>query len=132
MARNYRKEYDNAYIAGLIDGEGCIRLSKKKGKIQDFYYHPVIEINITNEAVIDYMILMCGGKKYIKHWDNHYKTVYRWVLNKKEDIIELLRDIEPFCIIKAGQVKLLLRALYEQPVCFPLIFERLKEEKKHG
>lgn len=128
--RNYRKEY----VAGLIDGEGCIRLSRKKGKVDKDYFHPVIEVNMTNEEVIQYLFENVGGNMYIKEWDDStgYKTVYRWTLNKKDEVEQFLKEILPFSIVKRTQIIELLKlsgSSYEEKL---FIFDELKRLKQYG
>lgn len=126
--------FNPAYVAGLIDGEGCIRLTKKKGKVDKDYYHPIIEVNMTNEAVIDYLFEKVGGNKYTKEWNNGegYKTVYRWTLNKKIEVEKFLITIQPYSIVKQTQIIELLKlsiASYQDKV---IMFEELKRLKQYG
>ena len=50
---NRLSELDRAYIAGLIDGEGCIRIGRVGPERITFY--PSISIGMTNREVIEWL-----------------------------------------------------------------------------
>ena len=61
-------EIDLAYCAGLIDGEGCIRIKRTKayrcqGKVTQGY-HAAIQIRMVDEAAIRFVAETLGGWYY--------------------------------------------------------------------
>lgn len=94
------------YIAGLFDGEGCVRIHKKI-KANTITYSPLVEMNITNEEVVDYLVQHVGGHKYVKTWNNDkgWKTVYRWIMSKQGDVYTFLNEIKDLTIIKKLEIE---------------------------
>ena len=105
-------ENEKAYIAGLLDGEGCISISKSKpskGCVSPSYLDRV-HITNTDKRMIDFLIKTTGigfvtetQPKNRKH-----KKRYDWVLSKGA-YIEFLNEISPFLIIKKEQSEMLLK-----------------------
>ncbi len=95
-----------AYIAGYIDGEGCIRATKQSnGNAHG------VHVFITNT----YLPLLLeiknnfGGKVSIrsKSSDKH-RTVFQWRISRRKDIKLFLTIILPFLKEKREQAKLML------------------------
>jgi hypothetical protein len=90
---------EKGYIAGMIDGEGCLYFHKKGGSIL-----VTLSISNTNLESLEYIknVLNCG---YITREDRtkenpHYKIAYRFYMNKQGEVLGLLREIEDLIIIK--------------------------------
>ena len=99
-----------AYIAGFIDGEGCIGLSsRRKGSKRHYIY---LRVANTNRKVLDYM------KKYFqvgsiqvanttwKRPNNKVAYYYQVVCRKAVTILKLLI---PFLKLKQKQAKLAIK-----------------------
>lgn len=107
-------EVECAYIAGFVDGEGCIglwrekRLSNKCG----FRFHPALEANNTNFEVL-YRIREMMGNGRIVHIFNkqpNRKPGYKLQLFPNQ-IRHILPQIMPYLIIKREQARLVLEYL---------------------
>lgn len=92
------KESDLPYLAGIIDGEGCIRVNNS------------VRLMIANTDIhlIEWLSLNFGGY----YWTNkrsqpRYKILYQWELSAKK-ACKLLEMVYPFLIIKKAQAKLVL------------------------
>ena len=109
---------DKAYIAGLIDGEGCICLSKtyRKTKTYPFFairYSLDITVANTKKEMINFV-----QKKYPAHihlqtgqgWRNR---AYIWKISGLK-LKYFTKDILPYLVIKKRQAKLTLRYLNER------------------
>ncbi len=92
-----------AYIAGLIDGEGCISIRRcKQGKF--IYYKPMIEVGMTDRQPIEllektfgnsawYEVIPTGKRKLICH---------KWRVTGS-NCVPVLNPILPYLIVKRKQ-----------------------------
>lgn len=110
------KPTEKAYIAGLIDGEGCITITRrKKRKNPKFsYYQPLLNISNTDKRIIDYaqnlihgmIIKRIPGKpgdRRRKKW----KLVYHLILTG-EKLKQTLKEILPYLRAKRKQAEIAL------------------------
>jgi len=91
------------YLAGFIDGEGCLFISKK-GKL----YAPRIKIVNTNKRILLLIKNLMGG--YISKWtpkNKRCKTIYDLEINDLNSIHDFLNKIKNHLIIKKPQAELL-------------------------
>lgn len=101
-------KYDNAYYAGLIDGDGCIgshcqnstRVDGTKLKIWDVQVQ--VGIKVSNYALSKVQSIWGGSLETDK-----YGTL-RWVIRGKL-CEKFLKDIYPFLVIKKKQAKVALK-----------------------
>jgi hypothetical protein len=115
-----------AYLAGLIDGEGCIYIKKseKDANKQQKYasYTLSICINQTDKESIDYIKGIFGGNITIgKQYGLGYLPVMRWEVGHQRTF-ELCKDLIPFLRIKKKQAELAVRFYYYKQKC-----ERIRE-----
>lgn len=107
-------ETEKSYLAGLFDGEGCI----------GYYFKSKIKCHVaslaiynTNTKVMQWIKDKTGyGGIYLNKGGKH--CGWQWQLNSRSQIIEFLKVIRPYLIIKADQVDLLF-SLWdaEQGIC---------------
>jgi len=99
-----------AYLAGVIDGEGTIYVSKRKNRGLDDYW-PRVQIVNTNKPMMVYIHNTFGGLFYEKNRSKHskkWKTQYEWVTNRTlMDII--LPLVIPYLICKKPQAELMIK-----------------------
>lgn len=136
MVSFFHMKYTEAqlgYLAGLIDGEGCIHMSDKRiskskskgirrptrpyrGTIRTYRgrvnFTTAVSICNTNFAIIDWLYSNFGGtihsqKKPGKpHW-NLRKT---WIMSPANQIKPILEAVLPFIVAKRKQIILLIEA----------------------
>ena len=102
-------EIEKAYAAGLIDGEGCIRIARNlKGKKEwnDQYYLEV-NVHITDYEVLKWLRKKWRGSILKRKKETHWKDNWNWKITA-EGAKEFLRDIQPFSIIKKREIGLAL------------------------
>lgn len=101
---NALQETDKAYLAGLIDGEGCITITKTQGKVNRTpVYTATVVIAMTNKNVLEYVKAMTGiGSMAIQDRSQreNYSDAYRWFITVTSDIRDLLLSIIPFLHVK--------------------------------
>lgn len=98
-----------AYVAGIIDGEGCIGLERVKARKTNVGNIAVkIAVTMTDRRVPDLLKALYGGSNiFVTRRNPKHKPVHMWtVYSKKAET--MLREIRPFLIVKAAQADLAL------------------------
>jgi hypothetical protein len=98
---------DTAYIAGLIDAEGCLGIYAQIRNGATYAYYMVVLINMTDEIPIRFITEKVGGSYSLQDLEGKRKPVYRYFISNKE-AEPLLYSILPHLIVKKEQAKLLL------------------------
>ena len=147
MQDNSVPETTKAFVAGFIDGEACIRVQymKSKGPTQ---YIPQIKIAAVKPEVLVFISSIYGG------WDRNYQPyssgnnanrATEWCLQGRTNVLKLMQDILPYCIVKKPQVELMIKFITEAEVSAPpkpvseaeiarraTIFAKFKELNRRG
>ncbi|AFU86543.1 HNH endonuclease [Caulobacter phage CcrRogue] len=107
-------EVDRAYLAGLIDGEGCISVSRThsnasaKGCRRGYAYRSSVSVAMTNKEVLLWASETTGfGKICPKKTKPHHRPAWTWTVWSKQ-AAELLKALQPYLRIKAEQAKALI------------------------
>lgn len=101
-------ETDKAYIAGLVDGEGCIKILHRKANRQ---YLLAVTISNTNYLCLDFVKKLFKGQIQKRVPKNlKWKIGYIYQATGKDAAI-LLDDIAPYLIIKRAQYEVARRFL---------------------
>ena len=101
---------DIAYIAGIIDGEGCISLCVNKyRKPRPFSYFIRVNVTNTNEWLCQWLKFALGGGVY-HHPDPNpkHKSRWQWVLSSNE-ALAALKLIYPYLRLKKPQAELAIK-----------------------
>ena len=85
-----------AYIAGIIDSEGCIDTFKSGDRVT---YQPRITVVNTNKEVLRFIIAMFGGTVTTRPKVAGRKQVYSWMRGGLP-AAEVLEKLLPYFIIK--------------------------------
>lgn len=89
-----------AYIAGIMDGEGCIGLYFRPERR---HIKPLIRIVNTNREIIDMLATEFGGYITITKADGIRKEKYTWSLTNLKSIQNFLSTIYSYLTIKRPQ-----------------------------
>ncbi|OLS33853.1 hypothetical protein BTR22_19930 [Alkalihalophilus pseudofirmus] len=93
-----------AYLAGIIDGEGTISLTRAHLKENR---RPVISIPSNDRELLDYIKNLVGG--YITSKKNYkpgtHKDSYVLSVKNKSMVMSILRDIIPYLKIKQKKLR---------------------------
>jgi len=92
------------YVAGLFDGEGCIRL-QRHSRIGNYSLH--VTLTNVHKPVLDELQRRYDGRVSRKDSRSH---VYQWTLTCK-NAAWFIRDIGPRLIIKRDQYEVAVRYL---------------------
>lgn len=122
----------NAYIAGIIDGEGSIGF--RKGKNQTIHLY----VSNTHMPLLDWLKNKCGGTIccYIKIClmdcqENHFHKrhrCWRWTVQGERAAI-ILQNILPYLIIKKQQTEKVLKLWYESAMKLQVPQRRISTAK---
>ena len=102
-----------AYAAGLIDGEGCIRIARSRvvptNENRSVCYSIELQIRMTDRSPLDYLQELFGlGHIYATASSKpQWKDTYVWMC-KSGQVTKVLRLVRPYLIIKARQADLAL------------------------
>ena len=99
------EERELAYFAGILDGEGTISLTN------DCVAY--LSVSATSPALTEWLVKHFGGKLSggYKKQNANASIVYRWSVQAKTHLINLLMQVTPFLVIKQLQARLLLKYL---------------------
>ena len=99
-----------AYLAGLIDGEGTLSITKMMGK----YYLCRLRIVNTNRHLLEWIRNLLGtGRIEINKRDYPEKKKMRWeyCVTKRCDLLRILKEVENHLISKREHVTVLIKFL---------------------
>lgn len=108
------EKWQLAYIAGIIDGEGCITLALSHkiinvGKVPS----PIVLVTMTNLDCVTTLHKITGvGRFTIIHGKRadsfQHKTAYRWNVRQRLEVYVLLKSICPYLVVKKRQADVVL------------------------
>jgi len=97
-----------AYVAGIVDGEGCITITNIGGNYDSKKFLGVaIEVGNTNPWIAQFLEMNFGGHHYTKKFKNNptWKPCHYWKVTSKS-AVEFLKIILPYLQIKKPQAEL--------------------------
>lgn len=109
MATN-KKELDIRYLAGFVDGEGCIGITRTKNGLagNNYRYFPYLAINNTNYEILQRIKTMYPKGRKIAEVRNHTgKPIFSLRIDGNE-LVNILQDLIPHLIEKKKQAELVL------------------------
>ena len=101
-------ERRKAYLAGMIDADGCIymHIQKKKGTL-------TLRVMAYNacEDLMDWFVLYFGGIKRLfkRNENNNWKPLYSWEIGG-QGAYELLKEIKEDMVVKPARAKVAIEA----------------------
>ena len=137
-------EVDKAWLAGLLDGEGWIGVTRTAAGVRlgRYRYRAGIVVSQTDEHLIEYLHALVGhaGRRFVVPHKPPNKPAYELRIGTKDDIVAILEAILPLLITKADQALdvLAFRQLMDNPeidehdrdLHAADLFEALREAKK--
>ena len=103
---NQMTEIQVAYFAGLLDGEGCVRIGSFKNASRQVRYRAHIVIAMTDSRPINWLAETVGGKVYVDKKLRHgnSKICFCWNINASEGAAILTRAL-PYLLVKREQAE---------------------------
>src|SRR4030042_656454 len=85
------------YAAGIIDGEGCIRIVSYPGEVT---YKVMVEVRMCEDGAVQYIHSYFGGKVALRGRDNEkHRDVWSWMLHGSKACM-FLKRIAPHLQVK--------------------------------
>jgi len=98
-----------AYAAGLLDGEGCIRIGKRLPRNgRSTAYNLNVQISQKDGKMIDWLYGNFGGVVYLQRKHNDTTWIYVWIVTDIK-AFDFLKKVLPFMIYKKPQAELAIR-----------------------
>ena len=96
-----------AYTAGIIDGEGCIRINKRHSNRCRVGFELQLNVRVrnTNEWLIRWLQFQFGGSIRSDKQKGNRKDAWEWCLGTRQ-ALEFLKQILPYLQIKRPQAEL--------------------------
>ena len=98
-----------AYLAGLVDGEGYVSVTKetRKSSRMGYYHHPVVSVGNTN-PILCLAFLSFGGHINFQELSGNRKDRYMWSIQTVRTAEPFLLAIRPYLRAKRKQADLVL------------------------
>lgn len=91
-------ELEKGYIAGIIDGEGSVVLTRFHA---NEHRSPAITVSSTTREILDFLKEKCGGTiSTKKKYQEHHKDSWMWTL-RRDKAIELLNQVQDYLLVPA-------------------------------
>lgn len=106
IQKNQKQTLLYSYLAGIIDGEGTIRI----GKGGTTKYYAAISVGNVNKEVIDLLTKTFGSKTRIeKIRTPSRQSIYRWGTGGNLSVPKIIKSLLPYLIIKKKQAEIVLK-----------------------
>lgn len=94
-----------AYVAGIIDGEGTICISRRKKGNKIWNHTLFVQVSNTQEWLIEFLKLQFGGNTDYRKAHDNARESWRWTAHTRE-ASSFLRLILPYLQLKRPQAEL--------------------------
>lgn len=108
---NQREAVYLSYLAGIMDGEGTIRIgsAKPNGKSkQNIKYYSAVSVGNTNKEVLEMFVNKFGSKVREDKRVPNRKRMYRWGTSGNITVPKILKQLLPYLVIKKEQAKIVI------------------------
>jgi LAGLIDADG-like domain len=89
------KDWEAAYLAGIIDGEGSITLTRMH---ENEHRRPCISIASTDLELLEYIRELCTGHISKKNNYNPFRHLnsYSFTIKNKNVVLKILKEVTPY------------------------------------
>lgn len=111
---NQRQAILLSYMAGIIDGEGTIRINKanmtktKQVRYANPKYAASISLGMTDRQIPDLFVEVFGGKTRLECVQGNRKPIYRWGTSGRIGTQAILKQLLPYLRVKRKQAELVI------------------------
>ena len=106
------KKTDLAYVAGIVDGDGSISLTRQYKRV--YSYRVAVQVSNTNEWLLQWLRLAFGGnvhsfqdKGYLR-WK--HKAIHQWIITAT-GALDFLKLVYPYLRLKKPQAEIAIKFL---------------------
>ncbi len=107
-------ETEKSWIAGIVDGEGCLTISKTKpspkSTNRSISYRPIIKVTMGDKATIDRISILFGFSSTMTHRlsaNPNWNDAFTWSASNRQ-AIRAIETIRPYLFTKAAEADVLL------------------------
>ncbi len=107
-------ELENAWAAGLLDGDGSVNLCPA-GK-ETAFRKPMVVVDSTDLEILEELQRLYGGKLIEKRKQrSHHRQGWSWRVYGTENILAMLAEVLPYmrCAAKAERARLLVEEYHQ-------------------
>ncbi len=129
-------ETEKAYLAGIIDADGCIRIHRRLSKTHQPVYACYIQIYTTSPRLLEWLEKRfpgISGKQKDDRQEDHpeWRIGYTWCLSGNRRVMVFCREIASYLIIKREQSELIANGYVHLPEPERLaLYQKLKDLKR--
>jgi hypothetical protein len=101
-------ETERAWVAGIIDGDGCVTLASQGSRRS--HRKPYVVVDSTDFEILAELQRLYGGSLVAKRTaQDHHRQAWSWRTNGTDRILGLLQDVLPFmrCAAKVERARML-------------------------
>lgn len=120
-----------AYLAGIIDGEGNISVSRCLRKTRDSYLYSVrLVVTNTRPDLIEWIRGRFGGRVQVKSPPTaRHRAAYRWTVDGRR-ARPILTQVYPYLVLKSHQARIALAYLNLRGLHVPTVRAELWEQMR--
>ena len=101
------KRLSDKYVAGILDGEGCIGIKKVKSReSQSQCYAPYVKVVMTDYIIPELLQHSFGGNTWERKRTDGWKSSKEWVITGKSRVGHFLSIMQKHLIVKKPQCKI--------------------------
>ena len=99
---------EKAYLAGIIDGEGTVTLTRRH---KNQTPSPQISVSNTDLELLEYIqhVTNCGRIQAKKKSQSHHQQSWHWQTHSVSASLHILEEIRPFLRVKKQQADLIIK-----------------------
>lgn len=104
-------KFEKGYLAGIIDGEGCIRINRRpRASNGRMVYWMFVSVTNTDIKIINWLnerIPAFTGKCHRSFKDRNRKPCFQWILTGNRKVRIFCKELAPFLVSKKNQAELI-------------------------
>jgi LAGLIDADG endonuclease len=104
-------EADWAYLAGFIDGDGCISAHTNKDRSR---WHPKLSMSQSDHVFALELYERYGVGRFRLQKVSGGRIAARWAIYNGRDLSSVLTNVLPYLVLKKGQAESALRLLQDR------------------
>jgi hypothetical protein len=102
------KEIEYAYLAGIVDGEGAIFISRDLFRSKNTVFRPEMRVGMIEPNAVKRLHDAFGGSFFLEKPYHHKRPLHRWAISKRESLVFCLNTLLPYLDVKREQAKVVL------------------------
>lgn len=113
------RQLELAWLAGLIDGEGCFSADQKTKDSPNLSYRLRVVLQSRDKFVLEKVQAIAGGRlqhrKRQKSWKPHWSDQWEWDVSIHGELYVLCQELLPYLVLKKDRCKEVIEGLEQKP-----------------